>query len=413
MSSYEASVKRLLRQPESLIKFGLHRTSELLDRLGNPQNRYRTLHVAGTNGKGSTCAMLASILGEAGIQFGWHISPHLMDIRERIRLGNRWVTRAEFVEFEAEVDGAAHEIGDTPTFFEKVYAMACVAFARWGVDVAIVEVGCGGRLDATNVCDPIVCGVTSIGLDHQIFLGDTLGEIAFEKAGIIKEKIPVVDGSRQALVRDVIQTRAHEMGARYVCPDGYADGIPRLKMSGIHQRNNAAVAWGMIEASGLGIGDGVISRGLSKATWEGRYEKIGAVIFDGAHNSDAAEVLASTITDDGDIGKRLDILVGFSTGHDPKSFMDVLLRGLRGKDVRVFVTSFEHERMQRVEEVMERLVSVIPAQVGTHPSLVEDIGGWLAERKDSPPLLVTGTLYLVGKVREAVSQPLLETFSRG
>ena len=425
MSTYEVSVKRLLNKPEHLIQFGLERTRELLERLGNPHLNYQCFHVAGTNGKGSTCAMLASILKVAGKSFGVNTSPHLFGIRERIAFGDRLISESEFASLESTVNDAAMKMAMQPSFFEKIYAMACLAFSNWGVEYAVVEVGCGGRLDATNVCQPIVCGITSIGLDHQKFLGDTLEKIATEKAGIIKSGVPVIDGCSQINVQAIIRQRAMDLGAPYQLARKYLDRVPELILSGAHQRQNAAVAWAMVEASGADIGRDVIEAGLSKATWPGRYEKMGNVIFDGAHNAEAAQALVATIQDDPDIDDRVDFLLGFSTGHDPAAFVKVLLDGLTGRDIRIFVTSFEHDRMESVEDVMLGLagcsVPVIPyakRSIGdgsahsTEPSGLEQSAGSLApvrnadyanaqsfRLRDDIPLIVSGSLYLVGEMR--------------
>ncbi len=192
-------------------KKGLHNTLELCKRLGNPERKFKSVHVGGTNGKGSTSHMLAAIMQTAGYKTGLYTSPHLLDFRERIRINGEMIPQSEVVEFIKNQKPAIEEI--MPSFFEATVAMAFNYFAEQKVDIAIIEVGLGGRLDSTNIIKPLLSVITNISFDHMNMLGNTLKEIAMEKAGIIKKGVPVIIGEKQEAVADVFITKAKEMGS--------------------------------------------------------------------------------------------------------------------------------------------------------------------------------------------------------
>src|ERR1700742_2635368 len=198
----------------SAFKNDLHNTIELCKRLGDPQNKFKSIHVGGTNGKGSTSHMLAAILQTAGYKTGLYTSPHLRDFRERIRINGEMITEQDVIGFVEKHKGDFEEI--KPSFFEMTVAMAFDVFAKAKVDIAVIEVGLGGRLDSTNVITPLVSVITNIGWDHMNMLGDTLQLIAGEKAGIIKPYVPVVIGEYQEEVANVFKTKAEQVGASIV-----------------------------------------------------------------------------------------------------------------------------------------------------------------------------------------------------
>ncbi|MGD0783170.1 MAG: folylpolyglutamate synthase/dihydrofolate synthase family protein, partial [Candidatus Aminicenantales bacterium] len=312
------------------VKLGLQNVAAVLAACGDPQRRYPSVHVAGTNGKGSVCAMLASTLEADGRRVGLYTSPHLADVRERIRIGGRPIAEADFDRLLGRIRKtigrllAAGRLEAQPTYFEVLTILAFLHFAERKVDIAVLEVGMGGRFDATNIVTPLVSVITSISLDHREYLGRTLAAIAFEKAGIIKPGVPVVSGVEGGAAAAVIRRRAGELHAPLVpvfgrdaalfaarTVAGYrfrydfcGESFPfRLKLPGRHQGENAAVA--IAAARTLGcvgkpLDRRVILAGLAAAEWPGRLEAVGRrplVLLDGAHNEDGARALAAYIRD--------------------------------------------------------------------------------------------------------------------
>jgi len=305
------------------IHLGLHRIRAVMRALGDPHRAPATLHVAGTNGKGSVAAMAESILRQAGLRTGLYTSPHLAEVRERIRISGRKVGPARFASLMTDVGRVearllARGALDVPlTFFELVTACAFLAFAEAGVEAAVVEVGLGGRLDATNIVRPRVCAITTISYDHQSLLGDSLAEIAREKAGIVKRAVPVVTSCRARPALRVLRARARALGAPLLEIDrscrtrlrGERDGRYRFDLEtparayrglrpalrGEHQVRNAAVAIAAVERFDAACArPAVVRRGLALAAWPGRIDEYRArrrTLVDGAHNPEAVEAL--------------------------------------------------------------------------------------------------------------------------
>lgn len=296
--------------------FKLERVALALRRLGDPQRSYPALHVAGTNGKGSVAAMLDACLGAAGYRVGRYTSPHLVELGERITVGGVAMSREALVATADEVRAAtlAHGIG--LTFFEILTVMAFLHFARAGIDVAVVEVGLGGRLDATNVIDPLAAVITTIGLDHTEWLGETLAAIAVEKGGIIKPGRPLVLGRIGGEAMAVLSRLAQERGAPMLAAgrDYRVEGGARLSFSGVgwglrdlevglrgaHQRDNAATALAALGAvrSLLPVDEAAVRQGLRSVRWPGRLEVIDRApltIVDGAHNRDGIDSLTAAL----------------------------------------------------------------------------------------------------------------------
>jgi dihydrofolate synthase/folylpolyglutamate synthase len=284
------------------IKFGLDNISALISRLGHPERRFQSIHVAGTNGKGSVTAMVAAALRAAGRRSARYTSPHLVDLTERFVIDGVPVTTealiaaVDHVRRAAEALRADGGLDVQPTFFEVTTAVAFELFQRAGVEVAVLEVGLGGRLDATNVVSPIATAITSIALDHERHLGSTLREIAFEKAGIIKPGVPVVAGVLDAEADAVIARVADERGAELIraTPDDAAPFAIGLK--GAHQIGNAAVAVKLLRI--VGVPDHAIAIGLANPSWPGRLDLRRLpdgreILLDAAHNPAGAAALAS------------------------------------------------------------------------------------------------------------------------
>ena len=283
---------------------GLERITALLATLGNPHERLPPVfHVAGTNGKGSTCAFLRAMLEAAGKTVHVYTSPHLVRFNERIRVGGALIDDEELAPLLSEVLNRAEVYDIGPSFFEATTAAALLAFSRTPADYCVIEVGLGGRLDATNVVTPIVCGIAQVGIDHQAFLGDTLGEIAGEKAGIAKAGVPLVCLSQPQEALAAIEAVARISGAP-LCLEGrdwYVDRALQPSMAGAHQLQNANLAARMYMMAG-GAHEHIAS-GIKSARWPARLQKLargpltGAkqVWIDGAHNPAAALALASEL----------------------------------------------------------------------------------------------------------------------
>jgi dihydrofolate synthase/folylpolyglutamate synthase len=275
------------------IRPGLGRMRALLRTLRNPERAYRSIIVAGTNGKGSTSATLASILNAAGHRTGLYTSPHLVDIRERWMIGGAMIDPALLDRSIAMLHAASERIGITPTYFEALTLIAFIAFAEAKCDIAVLEVGMGGRLDATNVVRPIAALITPIGFDHTEYLGNTIRKIAAEKAGVIHRGAIVLTSNDDPVVLDVLRRRAAKFGnAFHVVTDGRA-----TPLRGDFQKRNVALA--VRAARELGIGDEAIERGVNETRWRGRLERAvlaGKEIWiDGCHNAHAAEAIAPFI----------------------------------------------------------------------------------------------------------------------
>ncbi len=264
--------------PRGLREVKLDRIRQVLDRLGNPESRLKIVHVAGTKGKGSTCTLIESILRAAGYSTGLYTSPHLERFEERIAVNGAACSPAEVVRLVERLRPVAEEVDSLcggsergPTFFDIVTAMGFVHFAEQAVDYAVVEVGLGGRLDSTNACTPVVCAITSIGMDHMKQLGNTLVAIASEKSGIIKPGVPVVSGVTQRGPQSVIAVKADEVGAPLIQVGRDDPSHPALcdlapSLRGEHQRSNAAVALAVIEQlinQGANISPDAIRTGLA------------------------------------------------------------------------------------------------------------------------------------------------------
>jgi dihydrofolate synthase / folylpolyglutamate synthase len=421
----EASLQRLFHRNIHLIKLDLEPMRVLLDLLGNPQNSYICVHVAGTNGKGSVCAMVSSILQHQGYRTGLYTSPHLVRFNERIQINREPVSDEELIAFIDEVEMAAAKLPSLGhrdvTFFEFTTAIAFLYFQRRQVEVAVIETGMGGRLDATNIMIPAVSIITSIGLEHTAYLGDTIEKIAAEKAGIIKPGRPVILGSLSEDARDVISARAHEINAPlYVAEDqvnvtarsvGWEGqslqitseqvsyGTVKLPLPGRHQAANAAVAVAVAECLnnvvGVVVSDEAVKKGISETSWLARGQLLSdnpPILLDGAHNPEAAAALAEW-TKKAAGKKPLGLIAGFLSDKDPAAFM----RSFSGRARRVWIVPIHSDRAMSVEDIAHRL-NFIP-HVDTAPDFNQAITAaraW-AEAEDGI-IIITGSLYLAGEV---------------
>ena len=288
------------------IKLGLEHTVDLLKRIENPQNDFKSIHIAGTNGKGSTCSMISSILLNAGYKVGLYSSPHLVSFNERIKVNNQSITDAEIALFIEKTKKDIDQLQST--FFEVTTAMAFDYFAKHNVDIAIIETGLGGRLDATNVLKPIITGITSISLDHRNLLGNNILNIAKEKGGIIKNKTPLVLYPNQEKIKSVLLNIAKKLNAEIIeidqptkvfynekgtffCHKNYDYNTPLI---GEFQAINAIMAITIIKLFDINISEKIIQNGLSLTKWPGRFQRMTKdlpIYYDVAHNVDSIKLI--------------------------------------------------------------------------------------------------------------------------
>jgi len=399
------------------IKFGLSCTLSLLERLGLPFEEGRYLHVAGTNGKGSVAAMLSAMLTRAGYPVGLFTSPHLVRFTERFRLRDEDITAAGLLYLINRVREAIDE-AEPPTFFEFAAAMAFLHFHERGASPVILETGMGGRLDATNIVKPLVSVITNISLDHQYFLGNTLTDIAGEKAGIIKKGAPLVTYARQKRVLGLFQERCRELGApMYVGGvDFKARGIYRgrfsyqglkhrlenlaVHLSGRHQYKNAAVALAVIELleeQGFPVPEQAIREGLAQVRWPGRLERMPQdprVILDGAHNPDAAHSLAQALKQDRSTGRRL-LVMGIMADKDEEAILSTLL-----PMAQIVIFTRPHYFRAAKTANLARRAQPFHLEVLEEPEVAQAIERARSLAGPQDQVVVTGSLYTVGEALE-------------
>lgn len=411
------------------IKLGLETIQGILDFLGNPQDRYKVVHVAGTNGKGSVASAMSSILQAAGFRVGLYTSPHLVRFNERICINNEPVTDADVVRAYEEVRKAPGGDRET-TFFEFATAMALHEFARQNVDWAVIETGMGGRLDATNVVHPELTFITNISLEHQEYLGDTLPQIASEKAGIIKAGVPVVTGVGQEDAWFTIQETAAAKDAPiyrlnsafHVEPTGGGGftyvGIEntwhdmRTGLAGRYQLDNAAMVLAGCELlirSGARIPVDAARAGLSGNRWPGRLEVVSTspfVIIDGAHNLAAARNLADYLKEE--LSDRdLTLIVGILADKPYREILQILLPVCR----KVILTSPRIHRALPAETLLECARSIAP-DVTVIPDVGEAVQYAMEHAADNDAVCIAGSLYVVGEAKAHLEKKGLPSFQR-
>jgi len=410
------------------IKFGLDNIQNLLARLENPHKKLRIIHVAGTNGKGSTSAMLASVLSENNFSVGLYTSPHLVHFSERIRINGIPVSEPFLLSQIKRVARVIEEfpVGTGyPTYFEFGTALAFCCFAEQGVDYSVIETGMGGRLDATNVVDPILSVITNIGLEHQEYLGDDLVSIAGEKAGIIKEGVPVLTGERDKDVLSVFKKVCDERETTLFHADNFfeiigcssglwgqefllrsdgksAEGRYRIPLLGEFQLENARLvlaAVSLLRESGVCVEESAVSNGLLRTSWPGRMQVLSEdpiVIADGAHNIDAAERFAKAVKLI--IPEKRNILVFGALGDkDIEGIMSFLFPCAE----EVFVSAPEIDRSAPLEHVYSRAKELFPNMpVSCFPTLTEAFATAVEKQKDKKDgaVIVSGSLYTVGEI---------------
>ena len=428
MKEYEELIAWLEDVPRYGHKDGLNNMITLMNELGNPQQRFPAVHVAGTNGKGSCCAMLTQILTEAGYKTGRYTSPHLVDYRERIAIGaDAWISEADFVRIGGEVRAAIGRMtarGENhASFFEILTAVAFCYFAEQKVDWAVIEVGVGGRLDATNILQPRLCMITSISLDHTKVLGSTPAQIAAEKAGILKKNTPVVLSYNPSAVYTVIKAKAAEKASpflyagkaglkihyndeRGLCVDAEVGGwqLSKLQVNlrGDYQVQNLAAvleAAGELRQQGLPITEEVLRRALGRVSWPGRMEYTTyaghTLLLDGAHNGDAAARLADYLGTRC-VGQQCVLVFSALEKKDTEAILRPLAAS-RVIDTMIFAGLKPGSHGMRAEtaaELWTRFGGALPILVAPD---VETALRW-AVQADPDLVVCAGSLYLIGEV---------------
>jgi dihydrofolate synthase/folylpolyglutamate synthase len=382
-------------------KFGLENTRQLAALAGNPQEQLRFIHVAGTNGKGSTCAMLESIYRAAGLRVGLFTSPHLVSFRERIQVTRELISEADVVQRVSEMQPrlATFPVAYHPTFFEVVAVMALSYFSRRQCDLVIWETGLGGRLDATNIVTPLASVITNIGLDHQQWLGNTLGEIAAEKAGIIKPGIPVVTATGEPEALAVIEATAQQHGSPLTkITTQHASHIMHHALAGEHQRLNAALALatvGLLQPK-IPVSETQMRSGLANVIWPGRFQIIQrpggrTMVLDGAHNPAGVEALAATLRSQFPKARPTFIL-GMLADKD----WQPMCKRLAELAARILTVPVSSERTAAAAELATACHTDGSVPAVECASLSEA----LQRTADDSLVVVTGSLYLVGEALE-------------
>lgn len=420
------SVERLFLRRQFGIKPGLANTRALLSSLGNPERAYACIHVAGTNGKGSVCAMVASVLQAAGLKVGLYTSPHLVRFNERFRVNGKDVNDVQLQSLLDVVENAAErvaqETGAEATFFECSTAIAFEHFRREGVHVAVIETGLGGRLDATNVVQPIVTAITRVSLEHTAYLGDTLEAVAGEKCGIIKEGIPVVCGDNADEVVTVVRRVASERASPLIFArdavsvavrGGSAGGQTvtvetadtsygkvQLPLNGVHQIENLATAIALCETIagqlGLRLPEKIVKDGIAATRWSGRlmmFSEDPKIFLDGAHNPGAAMALAGSLRQL--VADRpLGLVLGMCDDKSAQEF----LKPFRGLVRKLWCVPVPNERNMPIEqlELEARNCGFEVARCDDVMQGLECARAWAAEAEGA--VCVLGSLFLVGEV---------------
>ncbi|MBC2192750.1 bifunctional folylpolyglutamate synthase/dihydrofolate synthase [Listeria sp. FSL L7-0229] len=420
LKSYEEAIDWIHGTLRLGIKPGLARMEYMMEKLNHPEKANKWVHIAGTNGKGSTLTFIRNALEEAGYQTGTFTSPYIEIFNERISVNGEPISNEMIVSLANRIKPIAEELEKTiygpPSEFEIITAMMFLCFAEYeSIDIGIIEVGLGGRLDSTNILVPLVSVITTIGMDHMEFLGDTIEQIASEKAGIIKPGIPVVSGAIQKEVQEVIETIAtnnkssvaqlnksfsikNENGViTYKTIYGEELNTLSLGLKGLHQVNNAAVAIKVLQYlntfSSFDIDELAIKKGLEKAFWPGRMEKIISnpfVMLDGAHNPEGIQTFAQSIEMYPGPKK---IIVSILADKNYEKMLTTL-KAIPNSEI--LLTTFEYPRAMTAEEVIQIGKSV---DVSVKPDWQQALND-MDETKNDTKYFITGSLYFISEVRK-------------
>ena len=410
-------------------KDGVNNIRKLMERMGNPQKAYRIIHVAGTNGKGSCCAMLSSVLSECGYRVGLFTSPHLIDYTERIQVDRNPIAKRDFVRIgqkvRHEIERMVQEGDNHCTFFEILTAMGFLYFAEQKVDVVVLETGVGGRLDATNIVEApqlLLTLITSISLDHTKVLGDTVSLIAAEKAGIMRRDVPVVLSKNPAEVQQVVKERSKALGCSYTYA-GVADPsqlmrkgedgeLHRIPLEGRYQRENVSAVLAALNIlkkqrrkGRLEITEGAINRGLLKTSWPGRMQEKKLygkkILLDGAHNPAGAEHLAEYLKMTYPVDSA--ILVFSALGKKDVSGILRVLRDCPAVSKAIFTRIHEEKNEDRFLEIWQEEGASCIKPFTIVPEPIEAVR-FAAREKNTSLVVCAGSLYLIGEILDKLGK---------
>jgi len=385
-SAYQEALAWLYGTQRFGIKLGLENIQRLLRALDVPAKEQRIIHVAGTNGKGSVCAMIDAICRAQGYRTGLFTSPHLVTYRERIRVDGEMITGEKVAEGLTTIRRLISDWEPHPTFFEITTALALIHFKECGCDVIALETGLGGRFDATNSVQPVVSVITPIGYDHQSWLGNTLEEIAGEKAGIIKAHIPVVSAEQEPAAEKVIRARAAQCEAPLRIVNELYTKTP-LALAGAHQKQNASLAIAALRSGGIAVQEQAIARGMACVEWPARFQRWDErIIIDGAHNPAGAKILAQTWRE---IFGRQNATLILAVLNDKD--VPGICEALAPISTSVIFPRIRSERALSPEELSRTFSAITPS---LHYSITASIGDALDQaRLGSNPILLTGSLH--------------------
>ena len=419
MASYSETLERIYSLHGGAIDLRLDRVAGALALFDHPERRFPSLHIAGTNGKGSTSAILQRILSRAGYRSALYTSPHLVSFTERIKIDDQEIAEAEVVAIAEEIWWRTAAADIALTYFEMVTVMAFIYFARHPTDVAVIEVGLGGRFDATNVITPLVALITTISKDHEAFLGTDLLSIAGEKAGIIKSGVPVVCGAVSAAVHGLFHQTAAERGAKAyffgedfnfsLKNEGFFDytGLKQyysnlsLKLRGRHQRHNAAVALAALEIvqDRFPVTEAAIRAGLATVEWPGRLEVMlerPTVVIDGAHNGEGVLALVQELKVYR--GRKIKLLFAVMSDKDWRLMMARLIEVVS----QVTFTRVAMERSADPAELARNFAGQVASR--SHADARAALRLLIDESAPDDVIVVAGSLYLLGEIRPMLQE---------
>lgn len=434
--NYEESVAYLEQAASFGIKPGLERISAILEKLDHPEKAYKVIHVTGTNGKGSVCAMITAVLENAQLRVGRYVSPHLIDYTERIHLCGRDISREQFAEAATVVREAAEKVIaegiEAPTEFELLTAMAFWYFREQKADYAVVEVGMGGLYDSTNVVLPVVSVITNVAMDHMKYLGNTLQEIARQKAGIIKDGIPVVTAAQHVALKE-LKKAAHEKKSRLYfygrdfeidsrsrwqhgqvvvvkrkdMPKELEKSLLFVPFVGAHQAVNAAVATmalSVVMKADDRVNENDLREGLSRARWQGRFDihDVDGVtyVMDGAHNPAGAEALKEALEEQYPDQKRIFVFTSLAD-KDTETVIQLLMR----KDDMVFACEAPTPRTRKPEEIGALIEEQkLKVDFKAEPSVRQALEDAAAAAGEKDVVIICGSLYILGDAMRFIGE---------
>jgi dihydrofolate synthase/folylpolyglutamate synthase len=428
--NYEQCLVYLDRIQNLGIKFGLDNVRVVLSSLNNPQEQYPSIHVAGTNGKGSVCAMLSQIILEHNFHPGLFTSPHLVTVRERIQIAGRHISEKCFSRHLTRIRGVVEELIASktllspPTYFEILSCLAFLFFAEEGADIAVLEVGMGGRFDATNVVKPLVSAITTISPEHQKFLGDTQGEIASEKAGIIKPGVPLICGVEELEAHTTIRKKAEELNAPFFAVFSDGRGLRKEKTAGKfrfeykleeeeyvyvpallgeHQGKNAAIAISVaqqLSQKWKRLKHARIIRGIETAHWPGRLEiicKKPLVIVDGAHNEEGAKALREYIQEF--ISSPVVLVFAVMRDKNIEKLSEILFPLAQ----KVILTKFPFFKAAEPEDI-QRQAPRFQDRILIQPDVQKAVQSAIQAASSNGVVLVAGSLFLIGEIKKIFNE---------